>query len=132
MGIFVLLAAAGLIWAWATGRLKKVTHEDVVAALLFLLGFEMLTKGVLLPGAGLMAVSLFWAAWRRKPRAPATPPMPTDEARRLLGVRTDASLAEIRDAHRRLRQRRARCPRRRNEPHHASRVLIPSPQWRSR
>jgi len=102
MGIFVLLAAAGLIWAWATGRLKRVTHEDIVAALLFLLGFEMLTKGVLLPGAGLMAVSLFWAAWRRKPRSPPAPIMPTDEARRLLGVRADASLTEIRDAHRRL------------------------------
>lgn len=101
MGLFVLLAAAGVVWAWWTGRLKRLTHEDVIAALLFLLGLEMLAKGVLLPGAALMASSLLWAAWRRKPRA-ADPPMPADEARRLLGVGPAASLSEIREAHRRL------------------------------
>ena len=102
MGLFVLLAAAGLIWAWWTGRLKSLTQDDVVAALLFLLGFELLMKGNLLPGAALMASSLLWAAWRRKPRAATAPPMPSDEARRLLGVPVDATLAEIREAHRRL------------------------------
>jgi hypothetical protein len=102
MGLLILLAAAGLVWAWATGRLRSLTQDDIVAGLLFLLGFELLAKGNLLPGAGLMAASLLWAAWRRKPRAGAPPPMPTDEARRLLGVPADASLADIRDAHRRL------------------------------
>jgi len=103
MGLFVLLAAAGLVFAWWTGRLKSLTQDDIVAALVFLLGFELLMKGNLLPGAALMAASLLWAAWRRKPRADAAPPpMPADEARRLLGLRHDATLAEIRDAHRRL------------------------------
>jgi DnaJ family protein C protein 19 len=102
MGPLVLLAAAGLLWAWATGRLRRISHEDVVAALLFLLGLEMLAKGVLLPGAALMAASLMWAAWRRKPRRPAAPAMPGDEARRLLGLPDDPSLAQIREAHRRL------------------------------
>ena len=102
MGLLVLLAAGGLVWAWATGRLRKFSHEDVVAALLFLLGFEMLAKGVLLPGAALMASSLLWAAWRRKPAGKAAPPMPAEEARRLLGLPEGASLAEIREAHRRL------------------------------
>lgn len=103
MGLFVLLAAGGLLWAWWTGRLKSLTQDDVIAALLFLLGFELLMKGNLLPGAALMAASLLWAAWRRKPRAAAPPsPMAADEARRLLGVPADASLAEVRDAHRRL------------------------------
>lgn len=103
MGLFVLLAAAGLVWAWATGRLKSLTQDDVVAGLIFLLGFELLMKGNLLPGAALMAAGLLWAAWRRKPRpAPASPAMAADEARRLLGLPADASLAEIREAHRRL------------------------------
>jgi hypothetical protein len=102
MGLVVLLAAAGLVWAWWTGRLKSLTQDDVIAALLFLLGFELLMKGNLLAGAALMAASLLWAAWRRKPRAAPTPAMPADEARRLLGVPADASLAEIREAHRRL------------------------------
>jgi DnaJ family protein C protein 19 len=102
MGLFVLLAAAGVVWAWWTGRLKSLTQDDVIAALLFLLGFELLMKGNLLPGAALMAASLLWAAWRRKPRAAPAPTMPTDEARRLLGVPVDASLAEVREAHRRL------------------------------
>jgi DnaJ family protein C protein 19 len=102
MGLLVLLAAAGLVWAWWTGRLKTLSHEDVVAALLFLLGFELLMKGNLLPGAALMASSLLWAAWRRKPRGVARPTMPADEARRLLGLPREASLAEIREAHRRL------------------------------
>jgi len=99
MGLLVLLAGAGVLWAWWTGRLGRLSHEDVVAALLFLLGVEMLARGVLLPGAALMASSLLWAAWRRRPAAPA---MPADEARRLLGVGPAATLAEIRDAHRRL------------------------------
>jgi hypothetical protein len=102
MGFLVLLAAAGLIWAWGSGRLRDFSHEDVVAALLFLLGVEMLAKGVLLPGAALMSSSLLWAAWRRKPRRSASPPMPAAEARRLLGLPEGASLADIREAHRRL------------------------------
>jgi hypothetical protein len=102
MGFVVLLAAAGLVWAWWTGRLKSIGQDDIVAGLLFLLGFELLMKGNLLPGAALMASTLLWAAWRRKPRPAAAPPMPADEARRMLGVAGDASLAEIREAHRRL------------------------------
>jgi DnaJ family protein C protein 19 len=101
MGLLVLLAAAGVVWAWWSGRLGALRHEDIVAALLFLLGIEMLAKGVLLPGAALMASGLLWAAWRRKPARPAARIAP-DEARRLLGVSADASLAEIREAHRRL------------------------------
>ena len=66
MGPLVLLAAGGLIWAWWTGRLKGFTYDDVAAALIFLLGFEMLTKGRLIPGAALMAGAILWAAWRRR------------------------------------------------------------------
>ncbi len=100
MGAIILLAAAGLIWLWWSGRLKGLTYEDVAAGIIFLLGFRLLTTGKLLPGAGLMAGALLWAAWRRRSSGP--PPMPVEDARRLLGVGPNATLAEIRDAHRRL------------------------------
>jgi len=99
-GLLFLLAAGGLIWAWWTGRLKGFAYEDVAAGLLFLLGLKLLSGGKLIPGAALMAGAILWAAWRRG-RATAAA-MPVEDARRLLGVGPQASLAEIRDAHRRL------------------------------
>ena len=100
MGAIILLAAAGLIWLWWTGKLRGFTYEDIVAGLIFLLGFQMMAKGKLLIGAVLMAGAILWAAWRRgRTGAPA---MPVEDARRLLGVGPNATLAEIRDAHRRL------------------------------
>lgn len=100
MGAIILLAAAGFVWLWWSGRLKGLSYEDVAAGLIFLLGLRLLTTGRLLPGAGLMAGALLWAAWRRRPAG--QPAMPIEDARRLLGVGPEASLAEIRDAHRRL------------------------------
>jgi hypothetical protein len=100
-GFVFLLAAGGLLWAWATGRLKGFTYEDGVAAALFLLGLRLLTTGKLVPGALLMGGALLWAAHRRR-RPPRTMPMPIEDARRLLGVAETASLDEIRTAHRRL------------------------------
>ena len=100
MGFLILIAAGGLLWAWATGRLKGVTYEDLIAATLFLLGFRLMTTGRVLPGAALMAGSILWAAYRRG--RPSSRPMPVDDARRLLGVGEGATLQEIRDAHRRL------------------------------
>jgi curved DNA-binding protein CbpA len=47
-----------------------------------------------------MSGSLLWAAWRRKRSRSSN--MSVADARALLGVGEDASLAEIRDAHRRL------------------------------
>ena len=99
MGGLILMAAAGIVWLWWSGRLKGFTYEDVAAGLIFLLGLRMLTTGKLLPGAALMAGGLLWAAWRRR-SAPAG--MPVEDARRLLGVGPEATLAEIRNAHRRL------------------------------
>jgi DnaJ family protein C protein 19 len=99
MGLLILLAAGTLLWAFATGRLKGFTYEDGIAAMLFLLGFSLFTKGRLVLGAALMASALLWAAWRRRP---SQQPMPVEDARRLLGVGEGASLQEIRDAHRRL------------------------------
>ena len=96
--ILLLFAVAGLGWAWWTGKLKGYTYEDGVAFALFLLGLRLLTTGRLLPGAGLMAGSILWAAYRRgRSRS-----MPVEDARKLLGVGPGASLSEIREAHRRL------------------------------
>lgn len=95
-----LAAAAILGWAWYTGKLKGFTYEDGVAAVIFLLGLRLLTTGRLLPGAVLMAGSLLWGAHRR--RQLSKPTMNVTEARALLGVEADATLADIRAAHRRL------------------------------
>lgn len=100
MPVFILLAVAGLGWAWWTGRLKGYTYEDGVAAALFLLGLRLLTTGRPLPGALLMSGAILWAAYRRKKLSATN--MSVGEARALLGVNEHASLAEIRDAHRRL------------------------------
>jgi DnaJ family protein C protein 19 len=100
MGPLILLVAGGLVWAFATGRLKGFTYEDGVAAILFLLGLRLFTTGRLVVGAALMAGALLWAAWRRQ--RPSARPMPAEDARRLLGVTEGATLQEIRDAHRRL------------------------------
>ena len=100
MPVLILLILAGLGWAWWTGRLKGYTYEDGVAAALFLLGLRLLTTGRPLPGAVLMSGAILWAAYRRKKLS--APNMSVGEARALLGVGENATLAEIRDAHRRL------------------------------
>jgi hypothetical protein len=100
VGALILLAAGGLLWAWSTGRLKGFTYEDGIAAALFLLGLRLLTSGRVLPGVLLMTGALFWAAYRRKRQS--RPAMPVEDARALLGVAPNATLADIRAAHRRL------------------------------
>jgi hypothetical protein len=100
MPLLLVLVAAGLGWAWWTGKLKGFTYEDGAALALFLLGLRLMSTGKLLPGAALMASSILWAAYRR--RKSAAKEMPLEDARKLLGVSQEASLAEIRDAHRRL------------------------------
>jgi DnaJ family protein C protein 19 len=100
MFALLLIVAAGAGWAWWTGRLERFTYEDGIAVALFLLGLRLLTTGRVLPGAALIAGTLLWAAYRRGRGAP--PRMAVEDARALLGVGPEASLAEIRDAHRRL------------------------------
>jgi hypothetical protein len=99
-GIFFLAILGGLGWAWWTGRLKSFTYEDGIAAALFLLGLRLFTTGKILPGAALMSGALLWAAWRRRQLAAST--MSPADARKLLGVADNATLTEIREAHRRL------------------------------
>jgi len=100
-GLLILAAAGALLWAWATGRLKRFTLDDAIAATVFLLGFSLLTRGKLLIGAGLMAGALLWAAHRRRQLEPPLR-LPVEDARRLLGVSETASVDDIRAAHRRL------------------------------
>jgi hypothetical protein len=100
MGVLILLAAGAIMWAWWTGRLKGFTYEDGIAAAVFLLGLRLLTTGRMLIGAILMAGAILWAAYRRGNSPRRT--MPVEDARALLGVGPDATVGEIRDAHRRL------------------------------
>lgn len=101
MGVLILIAAAALVYGWYSGKLKSFTYEDLIAAAVFLLGLRFLTTAQFLPGAALMAGSIFWAAYRR-PKRQRVPAMPIEEARALLGVGPEANLADIRSAHRRL------------------------------
>lgn len=98
--LLLILGAGGLYWAWKKGHLKSYTLDDGIAALVFLLGLRFLTTGRLLIGSAMMAGSIFWAAYRRPKKGAIS--MPVQEARALLGVGADASLADIRAAHRRL------------------------------
>ncbi|HEY9553560.1 J domain-containing protein [Allosphingosinicella sp.] len=96
----LLLIAAGLGWAWWTGRLKGLAFEDGIAGAAFLLGMRFATTGKPALGLPLVAGATLWAFYRRKRARPLS--MPLAEARQLLGVDESASLADIRDAHRRL------------------------------
>ena len=96
----LLLIAAGLGWAWWTGRLKGLTFEDGIAGAAFLLGVRFATTGKPALGLPRVAGAAIWGFYGRK-RA-KSPSMPVAEARQLLGVDETASLADIREAHRRL------------------------------
>lgn len=98
--ILFLAVGAGLLWAWWTGRLKGYTYEDGIALALFLLGARLVSTGKVLSGSALITGALLWAAWRRRQISAST--MSPADARRLLGVSDRATLAEIREAHRRL------------------------------
>jgi hypothetical protein len=100
--LLLFAAAAGLGWAWWTGRLRQATFEDAAAAAAMLVGLRLATTGKPLLGVPLMAGAIAWALYKLRTRKPAAPAMPPDDARRLLGVARDASLADIRAAHRRL------------------------------
>jgi DnaJ homolog subfamily C member 19 len=98
--VLILLILAVLGWLWWSGRLKGVTYEDAIAATLFLLGARLLTTGRMIAGSALMAGSLLWAAHRRTQLG--KPTMSVADARALLGVSENATLTDIREAHRRL------------------------------
>lgn len=100
MHLLLPILGLALVWAWWSGRLKKVTLDDAISAAVFLLGLRFLTSGKPALGAVLMAGGMLYAGWRRGRFS--RPTMPLEDARRLLGVSQDADLAEIRAAHRRL------------------------------
>lgn len=101
MGILLPIIGLVLVWAWWSGRLKTATLDDAIAASVFLLGARLISTGQVLTGAILMAGGLLYGGYRRG-RFTRSVTMPVEDARRLLGVGSDASLADIRAAHRRL------------------------------
>ncbi len=82
---------------------RSVGLMFATAAALFLLGVRLATTGKVVFGVPLMTAAALWGLFRlRGRRSKAPPPMPAEEARRLLGLGPDATLADIRAAHRRL------------------------------
>ena len=100
MQLLLPLLAVALLWAGWTGRLRKLTLDDAISAAVFLLGLRFVTTGKPIIGAPLMAGAMLYAGYRRGRFSRRT--MPVDDARRLLGVASNASLDDIRAAHRRL------------------------------
>ena len=98
--LLILLAAAALAWAWWSGKLRRLTFEDGLAGAALLLGLRFASTGKLALGLPLITGAALWGVYRA--RRAKTPTMPLDDARKLLGVGEGASLAEIREAHRRL------------------------------
>src|SRR3546814_16039340 len=66
----LLLIAAGLGWAWWTGRLKGLAFEDGIAGAAFLLGMRFATTGKPALGLPLVAGATLWAFYRRKRARP--------------------------------------------------------------
>ncbi len=95
--VLALAIAAG--WAWKTGRFANWTPEDGIAAAIFLLGLRMAMTGKIVIGLPMIAGAAIWWVYRRNRSKSG---MALADARALLGVSQDASLAEIRSAHRRL------------------------------
>jgi DnaJ homolog subfamily C member 19 len=104
MSLVPILLVAGLIgWAYWSGRLKGLTFEDGVAGVAFLLGLRFAATGKLVFALPLLTGAALWGVYRTRRQRTAT--MPVDDARRLLGVSENASLADISEAHKRLIQK---------------------------
>lgn len=104
--IGLLLIAAGIVgyWAWKTRNLQALRFGDVAAVVAALIAFRLFSKGETLPAlAGLGGAG--WWLWFRRRGGGGDPVMTRDRAAALLDVRRDASVEEIRSAHRRLMQR---------------------------
>lgn len=102
-----IIALAG--WLWWTGRLKRMTANDLVAAGFALVSVVLAVRGKPLIAAAPALLSGLYTLWRfRKPAVsvPAHPAQGADmslvEARALLGVDEGADAEAIRLAHRRL------------------------------
>jgi hypothetical protein len=93
----ILVAAA---WLWWSGHWRKLRFGDGAAAAALLVGLRFAATGRPLPGLILVAGAALWA-WQRLRRPPQAE-MELEEASRLLGIARDASLEEIREAHRRM------------------------------
>jgi DnaJ homolog subfamily C member 19 len=101
--MLILLAAAFVGWLWWRGKLQGVTFEDGVAGAAFLLGLRFATTGRIAIGLPLITGAAVWAIYRTRKAKSAS--MPLEDARRLLGVDENATLADIRAAHKRLIQK---------------------------
>jgi len=95
----VVAAAALLLWGWQTGRLRRPSGAEALAALIAIAGTIVAAKGKPLYGLPLFAVAMIVL---NRARRPASSTMPVEEALSLLDLPADADEAAVRAAHRRL------------------------------
>lgn len=99
MTLLALVVAVLLLWSWKTGRLRKPTRIELMAALVGLAGAVLSAKGKPLYGLPLFALAMVML---NRGRQSAPVPMPVQEALSLLDLPPDADVAAVRAAHRRL------------------------------
>jgi hypothetical protein len=72
MGLFLLIAAGIVFWAWKDGRLTTLRYADVAAAAAALIGLRLLSQGSATTGLLALAGAGGWA-WFRSRLTPARP-----------------------------------------------------------
>lgn len=98
--ILLLLAAAAAAW-WLWGR--DLSRNQLVAAASALAGGFLVLKGAWQIGLPMFLPGIWMLVQQgQAPRAPPSPRMGREEARRVLGVGPDATPEQIQAAHRRL------------------------------
>lgn len=103
MTALLIFGAAILAWLILSGKAKTMTSNQWLALVVALLGANFLRGGNWMMGGAMLAGAAFLNGWRilipakeepkRKPRS-----FELDRARSLLGVRDDATAAEINNA----------------------------------
>ena len=96
--ILALLVAGAVAW-WTWGR--GLDRNQLFAGASALAGIGLLIKGELWPALALLLPGVWLVARHQAPARPSRA-MDTEEARRVLGLSTEADADSIRAAHRRL------------------------------
>ena len=111
MGVLAVLLIGLAVWLAWTGRLQRLTGMDGIMLGVAIVGAVLAAKGSPIIGGVPLALALFYAGKRGKSfNRSQRQPKPTGqdfarnmdlaEARALLGIKPDASVADIRAAHR--------------------------------
>lgn len=102
MLLLALVAAAIVGWLAYTGKLGPRARRKLALVMMGIGGLWLAGRGQWVAGLAVGAGALFLALRQRVAALKVTAAMPADEARRILGLGPDASVEEIRRAHRRI------------------------------